>query len=44
MVLKIIAEDSIVGITNGFFESEAHFMNLAKLSGVDIRSDLNVSG
>jgi hypothetical protein len=31
-------------MTGGFFESEAHFMNLAKSSGVDIRSELDVSG
>jgi len=44
MVLKVIAEDSLSDITGGFFESESQLLNLAKMSGVDIRSDLNVSG
>ena len=40
----VIEIDSLPMISAGLYESENQLMNLAKISGVDIRTQLDVSG
>jgi hypothetical protein len=44
LVLKAMTEDPVAEVSAGVFESEGQLLGLAKLSGVDVRGELGVSG
>lgn len=44
ILTAILDSQDVSSATNGIFESENKFLNLAKFSGVDVRGQLEVSG